>query len=139
MKIESFRDEYDFLSNFFASPLVHDGISYPTVEHAFQAAKTLDFRDRILISKCTTAGKAKRRGRGVELRPDWEHVKVEIMKELLIQKFARHHDLKFRLLLTDGIELIEGNFWGDTFWGVCDGRGKNILGQLLELVRELLK
>ena len=56
------------------------------------------------------------------------------MLELLHLKF-RHPVLKDQLLATGDVELIEGNDWGDEFWGVCCGKGSNNLGKLLMLVR----
>jgi ribA/ribD-fused uncharacterized protein len=73
------------------------------------------------------------------MRPDWEQVKILIMTSLVRDKFTRHQDLKEQLLATGDAELIEGNWWGDTFWGVCKGKGENHLGKVLMKVREELK
>jgi hypothetical protein len=137
--INSFTEENRFLSNFWSCAISHDGIQYPSVEHAFQAAETLNFDERLLLSKCTTPAAVKRRGRIAELRPYWEIVKVEIMRELLIYKFVRHDDLRALLLDTGDQKLIEGNYWEDTFWGVCRGKGENVLGELLMWVRNQLQ
>ena len=137
-KIDCFDGEFDFLSNFYESTIYHDGIKYPTVEHAFQAAKTMDLNERIKIANMNTPGKAKRAGRKVALRPDWEQVKFEVMKELVTIKFL-NPDLKAKLLATKNAELIEGNTWNDTCWGVCKGIGQNNLGKILMEVRENLK
>ena len=138
MVIDEFTGVNRFLSNFYASMVIHDGIKYPTVEHAYQAAKTLDFAERWRISQLPYPGDAKKAGRRVKLRPDWEKVKRMIMQELLIQKFILNPGLKKKLLDTGNAELIEGNYWGDTFWGACKGEGKNHLGQLLMAVRRML-
>jgi len=138
-KIKSFVGEVRFLSNFHESRIIFDGIEFPTVEHAFQAAKTLDFPDRVTISQLDSPGKAKRIGRQVALRPDWEEIKEQIMLELIILKFVTHRRLKEQLLATGTAELIEGNSWGDTHWGVCKGVGRNELGKILMLVRDQLK
>lgn len=138
-KIDRFEGEYEFLSNFYPSEIIHDGITYPTVEHAYQAAKTLDFGTRWRISQLTTPAQAKKAGRTVKIRPDWEKVKIHIMRELLLQKFfLSDGELGYELQQTTPAELIEGNWWGDTFWGVCKGRGENHLGKLLMEIRELL-
>jgi N-glycosidase YbiA len=137
--IREFKGEYRFLSNFWACAIGHDGIQYPTVEHAFQAAKTLNFHERWNISRLETPGEAKRAGRKAQIRPDWEQVKVGIMQELVLQKFARHEGLRRRLLDTDDALLLEGNTWGDTFWGVVEGEGHNELGKILMEVRQLLR
>ena len=134
-KIKFFRGDAAFLSNFCLAQVFHDGIDYPTTEHAFQAAKTLDFHQRYEISKIETPGQAKRAGRKVQLRPDWEQVKNRIMWELTVLKFTNHPNLKKLLLATGNAELIEGNTWGDTYWGVCNGVGENHLGFILARVR----
>ena len=134
--IDSFAGEYRFLSNFYPSPIRVDGLLFPTVEHAFQAAKTFDRDEKRKIAEARSPGRAKQLGRKVKLRKDWESVKVGIMEELLERKFEAHPDLAERLLETDDTELIEGNTWNDTFWGVCGGRGKNHLGKALMRVRD---
>ena len=109
IRIKSFHGDAAFLSNFCLAQVFHDGIDYPTTEHAFQAAKTLDFHQRYEISKIETPGQAKRAGRKVQLRPDWEQVKNRIMWELTVLKFTNHPNLKKLLLATGNAELIEGN------------------------------
>lgn len=136
--ITSFRGDYSFLSNFFLIEIVLDGERYPTVEHAFQAAKTLDKEQRRTILQAETPAKARRLGRKVALRPDWDQVKFDIMLDLLRQKFSQP-DLRQRLLETGDAELIEGNAWGDRIWGcvLVEGQwvGENHLGKLLMKVR----
>jgi ribA/ribD-fused uncharacterized protein len=134
--IDSFSGPWGFLSNFAPCEVLLDGVAYPSVEHAYQAAKTLKLeqREKFLLNGVTPA-MAKRMGRGVKLRPDWEEVKVGIMRDLLMQKF-RPTILRRKLLSTFQAELIEGNRWGDTFWGVCNGVGENWLGKLLMEVRQ---
>jgi len=133
-QIAWFRDEYAFLSNFYWSEIEYEGVLFPTVEHAFQAAKTMDIDERRKISATPAPGSAKRLGRRVKLRSDWERIKVGLMRDLLRIKFS-DPDLAARLLATGSADLIEGNNWNDTFWGVCRGRGRNMLGQLLMEVR----
>lgn len=135
--IYRFSHGYRFLSNFFPSEVYFDGLSYPTVEHAFQAAKTLDIAQRSHIRAQPTPAKAKEEGRKVKLRPDWETVKVQVMYLLLVQKFSRP-DLRESLLATGDLRLVEGNTWGDTYWGVCNGEGTNVLGKLLMTVRNVM-
>ena len=137
-KIDCFDGEYGFLSNFYAHPVYHDGILYPTNEHAFQAAKTMDLNKRKEIAALKTPGQAKRAGRHVLLREDWEEVKYQVMKEIVSAKFL-DPDLKEKLLATGDTELIEGNTWHDCWWGVCDGVGQNNLGKILMEIRNLLK
>ena len=134
--IFEFDGDYAFLSNFYEAPCDYEGIHYPTVEHAFQAAKTLDINGRKAIAAAPTPGKAKRMGRSVVLRPDWEEVKVDVMRDCLRSKF-RNTNLRRLLLATGDEELMEGNFWHDNVWGNClceecqDTPGRNMLGMLL--------
>ena len=137
--INSFDKEYDFLSNFYHSPIEKDGIKYPTVEHLFQASKTLDIEDHLLIAAAATPGQSKRMGRSIQLRPDWEQIKDEVMYDAVYRKFTQNPNLKTKLLATGDAQLIEGNTWHDHYWGVCNGVGENRLGQTLMEVRERLK
>jgi N-glycosidase YbiA len=139
--ITAFHGDYAFLSNFYPSLVRLEDGAYPTLEHAFQAAKTHDADDRKAIRECDTPFTAKYLGRRVQLRADWEHVKVEIMRDLLRQKFA-DAELKAMLLATGEAELIEGNTWNDKVWGCVMVKGvwigKNYLGKLLmDMRREL--
>lgn len=133
--INSFTGGFRFLSNFYPSVIRWDDKEYKTVEHAFQAAKTHDDAQQEFIRKASTPFQAKQRGRKVDLRDDWESIKDGVMLELLRRKFS-DKAMRAELLNTKGAELIEGNTWGDTYWGVCNGRGKNVLGKLLMAVRE---
>lgn len=72
------------------------------------------------------------------MRSDWEEVKLGVMEGLLREKFS-DPELRRKLLATGERELVEGNDWGDSFWGVCAGRGKNHLGRLLMKLREELR
>lgn len=134
--VERFRDEYRFLSNFYpASIKTADGREWPSVEYAYQAAKTSDLAEQERIRKLPRPGQAKRAGRHVAIREDWDRIKLRVMFDLLSRKFRQNPDLADRLRATGRRELIEGNHWHDTYWGVCDGRGLNHLGQLLMMVR----
>ncbi len=137
-EIRGFFGEYRWLSNFWPAPVKMYGLEYPTVEHAYQAAKTLDEEEREFIRLQSTPGKAKRAGKTITVREDWETFKVGAMKILLERKFSIPH-LKEKLLATGDALLVEENDWGDTFWGECRGTGQNILGKLLMEIRESLK
>lgn len=137
-KIDSFENEFAFLSNFYPCHINYEGIDYPSVEHAFQAAKTLDIEHRIAISEAPTPGKAKRMGRALNLRADWEQIKNSVMEELVRRKF-QDRSLAIQLWSTGEKELIEGNWWNDTYWGVCNGIGSNHLGKILMKIRAELK
>lgn len=136
--IADFEGKYAFLSNFYPSPIFYDGITYPTNEHFFQAMKTLDQEERKKIAAAISPGKAKRLGRNVQLRADWEQIKVDVMRTGLMLKFS-NPVLRTQLIMTGDEELVEGNWWGDTCWGVCNGVGENRLGKLLMQVREEIK
>lgn len=141
--IDSFEGEYEFLSNFYPSEINIGGIKYPTVEHAFQAMKVADTRVRLKIAAAPTPGQAKRMGRSVDLRPDWEQVKMAVMQICLQKKFDIP-ELREKLLATGNAELIEGNTWHDNCWGSCHcpkcgNKGTNWLGKLLMNRRVMLK
>jgi ribA/ribD-fused uncharacterized protein len=147
--IGEFQGDYRWLSNFWPVNIVLDGITYPTVEHAYQAAKTDIPALRAEIAVCGKPGTAKRLGRRLTLRQGWEDEKLEVMEDLLRQKFAPGTQLARWLLGTGYQALIEGNAWGDRFWGVsCPGPrslgyslglGMNHLGTLLMHIREDLR
>lgn len=145
--ILSFTGPYRFLSNFYILPdSIEDdrGIPYMSVEHAFQASKSLDTSERLRITNIYRAGEAKAAGRRLKIRPDWEQVKVTVMRDLLMQKF-RMSMLGDELLQTEDAVLVEGNYWHDNFWGICtctdcaDIEGLNTLGNLLMEIRAQLQ
>lgn len=136
--IDSFRGAHAFLSNFHDSPVEYEGVEYPTVEHAYQAAKTLNGELR-LNALGLTAGQVKRWGAKLPRRADWFGVSLGVMEELVREKFMRHPDLLEKLLATGEEELVEGNNWGDAFWGMVGGVGENHLGRILMKVRAELR
>ena len=138
MTISSFTMEYSFLSNFYPCLIEFDGDIYPSLEHAYQAAKTNDPNERKKIREEKQVRRAKQIGRHVTIREDWEQIKVEVMRDLLKKKFENPQMRKL-LLDTYPHDLVEGNNWGDTFWGVCRGHGKNMLGVLLIQLRSKLR
>lgn len=139
--ITDFRGEYRWLSNFEPSPIqkysVQDRriIIYPTVEHAFQCYKTEDTIERDWVLSSKTPAIARKRGQKVTLNENWDRIRYTVMYTLVTEKFKQNLELKDRLVATEDIYLIEGNTWGDTHWGVCNGRGKNMLGHILMNVR----
>ena len=137
-EIYEFSGEYSFLSNFWPSPIVYEGIEYPTVEHAFQAAKCDDIKTKKMMAKIPKPGKVKKAGRELHLKPNWEKIKEPIMLDLLRLKF-KDPTLRQKLIDTGDAELIEGNWWNDVYWGVCKGVGENRLGELLMQVRNEIK
>lgn len=137
-EINEFFANYFFLSNFYKSPVEYEGQMYDYSESAFQAAKTLNLEVRREFAHLEPH-KAKYYGRRLPLREDWEEVKDEVMYKVVYDKFNRNSLLKQKLIETGNIKLVEGNDWNDTYWGVCDGIGKNMLGKILMRVREELK
>lgn len=133
-KILKFDGEHRFLSNFWPSRVVYGGIDYANAEAAFQAQKVLDPDVRANFSELSP-GQAKKAGRQVRLRPDWEDVKTEAMARVVAAKFRQDGDLARKLLATGSRILIEGNDWNDVTWGVCRGKGENRLGQILMALR----
>ena len=141
--ISDFSGPYRFLSNFSPATVTFEGRQYPSVEHAFAAAKTLDEGRRAEIATAPSPGAAKRMGRTVALRADWEEIKDAVMTVLVLSKFSDPR-LAASLRATDGAYLVEGNTWHDQIWGDCHcprhaaQPGENRLGQLLMRVREIL-
>lgn len=137
-------NHYRFLSNFYVGkPLVCDGEEYRTGEHLFQALKAITPRDEAKVRNAPTPGEAKRIGRRIMLRPDWEAVKYDVMAMVVRLKFARDRQEAQLLEMTGNALLMEGTFWGDTVWGVDlnkDGwPGRNWLGTLLMARRAELR
>lgn len=129
-----------FLSNFWPCNIVFEGESYRSVEAAYVAAKSTDPEVRAQVRRLQTSGDCKKYGKIIKLRPDFENVKMDVMKYLVSYKFSNANpELMQRLIDTGDRELIEGNDWGDVYWGVCNGIGENRLGRILMDVREELK
>jgi len=140
--IDQFSGDNRFLSNFYWSKVFYDGIIYPSAEHAYQAAKTNDYKIKKFIANLSTPNKAKEFGKGLILNADkkaWYKNSLLIMENVVWNKFCENTNLLDKLLDTYPAELIEGNYWNDTFWGVCNGKGENHLGKILMKVRQELK
>lgn len=140
--ITAFRGPSQFLSNFYrvSRPIAIHGlgggeIHCYTAEHAYQASKTLIREERLYVALLKTPGQAKAAGRKVKLRDGWEGIKVAMMFEAVRAKFKNNPELAAMLRKTGTTELIEGNTWGDTYWGVYNGVGENNLGIVLMQVR----
>lgn len=167
--IDLFRNTYSWLSNFYFSPVKYEGTWFPYSENAFQAKKSSHLSNEEIaryigvenmvkyqlspdmknLGYCYFSkikpSEAKKMGRIIPVRPDWETIKVDVMKDIVRLKFTQSSELKARLLATGDEELIEGNLWHDNFWGNCTCnncrsiKGTNMLGQILMEVREELK
>jgi len=137
--IDNFTGQYDFLSNFYARPFEWEGETWRTSEHAFNAAKTLLPGERIWVRDAKTPGEAKRRGRVVTLRNDWDkHWRYVLMYDIVRTKFS-DPVMQDMLASTHDSILVEGNTWHDGLWGVCRCAtcppGRNCLGILLMQIR----
>lgn len=136
--INSFTDEFRFLSNFFADKKVKF-----TVEHLYQAAKTKDREWKERIFECLSPGQARQLGKKAPMKRNWDDIKIPIMKKLVHDKFL-HLGLALRLTDTYPEELVEGNKWHDNFWGDCSCpkciniKGQNHLGKILMKIREYI-
>ena len=118
--INEFQGDYRFLSNFYiGNPLKVLGMTFQTSEHMYQALKTTDPVEVRSILACQTPGEAKRLGKDLTLRPDWDQVKDRAMELCVGYKFAANPDLLFKLLDTGSTFLVEGNHWHDNYWGAC--------------------
>ena len=134
--IDCFKGKYFFLSNFFPAQVSYQGILYQNTEAAFHAQKDPS-RAREFCN--LNPSEAKRLGRRVKLRSDWELVKDNVMFDVVALKFKQNPSLAEKLLKTGDEELIEGNDWNDRYWGVCRGKGENKLGQILQRIRSELR
>lgn len=137
-KINSFRDEYYFLSNFYECSVTYNGLTYKNNEAAFQAQKCITMNERFKFINLN-ASEAKKLGRRVVLRKDWEDIKIKVMTAIVKAKFEQNEDLQKKLLATEDAYLEEGNTWGDRIWGTVNGVGANNLGRILMNVRKELQ
>lgn len=138
--VTQFQDEYRFLSNFwfFEKPLLYDGMYFKTNEHFYVACKTLDKSIRQSIANSSKADEVKKLGRALDIREDWDDIKLKVMLYGLRYKFSDNNPNLKKLLLDTGDKHIqEGNYWNDKFWGEClkTDEGENNLGKMLMQVR----
>lgn len=141
-----FKGEYDFLSNMYPCKIkdeLNNGVTFKCAEAYFQSLKVRDdsplYNELMELFSHMDGYEAKKYGRKVYLRENWEIIKFALMKEVVGAKFRQNRALTQRLINTGDIELVEHNSWGDTFWGVCNGFGKNMLGIILMEIREELR
>ena len=136
--INSFDGKYAFLSNFYERKVEYNGITYGSSEAAFQAQKAKTTAERLQFVELSPMA-SKKLGRKIGLRSNWEEIKLAEMYHIVLAKFTQNPDLAEMLIATGDEELVEGNYWRDTYWGVCGGEGLNCLGKILMKVREELK
>jgi ribA/ribD-fused uncharacterized protein len=138
-------DNHAFMSNFYLVPggVTLHGTTAPSSEHHYAAAKTMDpvWRDAVLA--CDTPGRAMRLGKKAPERPDWAEIRIPTMARVIAAKFSVT-EMAEQLIATGDALLVEGNWHGDTFFGVDArpgkslGQGHNWLGTLLMAQRDLL-
>lgn len=139
--IKGFFGDYRWLSNFHDCEIYFDGIRFPATENAYVYAKIapdrrVEFQETIETLITCSAAESKKIGRSIPLRDDWSAIRYDVMSSIVFDKFYRHVELR-KLLLATGYKYIEEtNHWGDTFWGVCDGKGYNKLGRIIMSVRD---
>lgn len=138
--IQEFKEEYRWLSNFAPVSIILDGVEYPTVEHAYMSAKSDDKEWKLFCSDPNNKpGAVKRKSRKIELKENWNDLKIEVMTECIRQKFSQE-PYRTNLIKTYSEEIQEGNFWGDKFWGIClkTNEGENNLGKIIMEFRKTL-
>ena len=147
-RIGKFSGPNRFLSNFWPCSVTLGSVTYPSAEHGFQASKTLDGGARLAIAGLASPGEAKRAGRRLQLRPDWEASRKRVMLLTVLGKFIQNPELARQLVATEDALLVEGNTWHDNYWGSCTcpdcgagdlDNGENWLGRILMFVRDILR
>jgi ribA/ribD-fused uncharacterized protein len=143
-EITQFTGEWRFLSNFGPGRVIVSSTEYPTREHAYQAHKSLDRAVRLEVASLATPGEAKRFGRRIALRPNWDRDRKRIMLAVVMAAFTQNQDLAGQLVATEDAYLEEGNHWHDNYWGACRcaahaGDGLNYLGRILMMARDLIR
>lgn len=133
--ILGFKDEYNFLSNFYICDITFKNKTFESLEHAYQSQKATNDNDFELIRNSFTPSMAKRFSKSIKIRDDWNKIKDGLMLDLVRIKFSNPY-LQSKLLETKDSYLEETNYWGDIYWGVFNGKGKNKLGKILMKVRE---
>jgi N-glycosidase YbiA len=138
--INSFTGKHRFLSNFYPCVITMGNAKYPSAEHAYMSFKN---NSPQWIAKCQdssiTPVQIKQLSRHIDLIEGWDTIRLQVMLDVLDAKFGQNPDLAAQLIATGDEELIEGNTWGDTFWGVRNNVGENHLGELLMRIRTRLK
>jgi ribA/ribD-fused uncharacterized protein len=139
--VKGFFGEYRWLSNFHECEIFFNGLRFPATENAYVYAKIApelrtEFQETIDELMVCSAAESKKIGKSVPIRDDWDAIKYDIMSAVVFDKYYRHKELRKALLSTGYKHLEETNHWKDTFWGVCDGKGHNKLGQIHMSIRD---
>lgn len=135
--IKGFFGEYRWLSNFYECPILWQGFGYSSTEAAYQASKSINQNVHRDFQNYNPA-QSKMHGRLLTPRKDWPDMKINVMAQIVLQKFLIHEELRTKLIETGDKHLEETNHWNDQFWGVCDGTGSNALGRILMATRAYL-
>lgn len=138
LAVKGFFREYRWLSNFHDVPIMWMNMEFKSTEAAYQASKCLSI-DGAKYFTILSGKEAKKESRNIIVRPNWNLIKLDIMAQLVFQKFLNDIKLREKLVDTWPKYLEETNYWNDTFWGVCNGIGENNLGKLLMSTREYFK
>lgn len=157
--IDRFRGDYFFLSNMYVVEnqlVTPDGIQVPTSEHYYMSTRFHNKLPRIAVAMAMAeegdtrpyaqGAAAKRAAHDLinqgKLHFDQPHERVMLMQRAVLEKFSKNPDIAQQLLETGDEILVEGNTWGDRFWGVDpigSGDGLNMLGRVLMATREKLR
>lgn len=133
--IFGFFKEHRFLSNFHECPIRYQGLNFKSSEAAYQAMKSLDREDWVKFTQFTPYEAMEAGRKKIQVRAGWNHEKMYYMRDILEQKFVQNKEIRDKLMETKNMYLEETNWWGDKYWGVCDGIGENHLGKLLMSTR----
>lgn len=136
--VKEFQGQYRWLSNFVPAEVELNGVKYASVEHAYMSAKSDDPEWKAYCADGKNKpGDVKRKSKTIQLRPDWNEIKLGVMEHCVRQKFNQE-PYKSRLLATGDMYLQESNTWKDTFWGIDlkTGNGFNNLGKLIMKIRK---
>lgn len=140
--IYGFFGPFRFLSNFHVVSIPYDGLVYPSTEAAYMSGKTDNPLTKKALANTKSPSEAKRIGRALELREDWDDIRIQVMEEVNTVKYTQDtpesKQLRQMLLVTKPCILVEANWWNDTFWGECKGVGENNLGKVLMRIRDTL-
>jgi ribA/ribD-fused uncharacterized protein len=131
-EIKGFFGEYNWLSNFYKCDVFYYELLFPSVEHAYQYAKhnnpvSEDYNHVLTLTPAQT----KQWGKAIPLKKDWNKIKLQIMSQLVLNKFENNIELKNKLIKIKDYYIEETNYWRDTFWGVYNSKGRNNLGKIL--------
>lgn len=140
--ISRFREEYDWLSNFYSVPIFYKGTLYQSSEAAYMSQRNHSEEwKKFCADPFSKANLIKRQSKLIEDRPDWPQVKLQVMEEVLRIKFSVPY-LREKLIATGNQNIQEGNDWKDQFWGIRfdmqPNYGENHLGRLIMKIRDEL-